>query len=134
MKLITKDFLEAVKNYPLYSQDGKMCDALVVAKFFCGSFTWYVTECDYDSETGNCECFGLVDASQNVEMGYFSVNEMEQIKINVPIIFAENGKESETRYFPVEIERDLYFKPCKIKDLKNQSEGVKEWIKTYSKP
>ena len=132
MKLITKNFLEAVKDYPLYSQDGKMSDALVVAKFFCCSYTWFVLECDYDEMTGRCDCFGLVDSSNGAELGYFSVNEMEQLKINVPILISQDNK-TVKKHFPVEVERDLYFKPCKIKDLKNQSESVKEWIQTYSK-
>jgi len=49
MKLITKEFENLFKNYPLGSQE-KEKDPLVIAKFFdpCGSATWYITE--YDKE------------------------------------------------------------------------------------
>lgn len=46
MKLITKALEKTFAKYPMYSQDGKGNDAVVIAKFFLpgSGFTWYVTE------------------------------------------------------------------------------------------
>lgn len=48
MKLITKALEKTFAKYPLYSQDGKGNDAVVIAKFFLpgSGFTWYVTEAE----------------------------------------------------------------------------------------
>ncbi len=47
MKLISEEFEELFKDYPLYSQEHEK-DPLVIAKLFdpCGSATWYLTEYD----------------------------------------------------------------------------------------
>ena len=47
MKLITEEFEELFKDYPLYSQEHEK-DPLVIAKLFDrgGSATWYLTEYD----------------------------------------------------------------------------------------
>ena len=47
MKLITHEFVQLMKAYPLRSQEREK-DPMVVAKFFnpCGSGTWLVTEYD----------------------------------------------------------------------------------------
>ena len=45
MTLLTNKMKEEIsKNYPLYSQDGKQENAICVAKFFIGNYTWYITE------------------------------------------------------------------------------------------
>lgn len=48
MKLITKALEKTFAKYPMYSQDGKGNDAVVIAKFFLpgSGFTWYVTEAE----------------------------------------------------------------------------------------
>ena len=46
MKLLTKDLEEKLKEYPLGSQDGKLGNSKVIAKFFnpTGVGTWYIIE------------------------------------------------------------------------------------------
>jgi hypothetical protein len=97
MKLLTKE-LEA-KLPPLYSQDGKGYEAIALAKFFTpdSNWSWYVTEYDPVERV----CFGLVEGFEK-ELGYFSLDELESIK--GPLGLA--------------IERDIYFEPTKIKELR----------------
>jgi hypothetical protein len=95
MKLITKEFEDLFKEYPLYSQEHKE-DQLVVAKLFdpCGSATWFLTE--YDTETKTA--FGFVTGLTADEWGYVSLTELESIE----------------RPFGLTIERDLYFNQARI--------------------
>jgi len=97
MKLLTKAIK---KNIPaLYGQDGKGGDAVAHAKLFTpdGNWAWYITE--MNPETG--ECFGLVDGFEK-ELGYFSLKEVERVRggLGLPV------------------ERDRWFTPCKLSDLK----------------
>ena len=84
----------------LYSQEAKGMDALAVAKFFSpdSNWTWYATEFD-----GDDSFFGLV-VGQEVEVGYFSLSELEEIRgrLGLPV------------------ERDLYFEPKTLAELKDE--------------
>lgn len=101
MKLLTKELEEKFEEYPLYSQDGKMGDAKVIAKFFnpMGQGTWLITEGDIiRDEKGNIEdveMFGFVNliGMDCAELGYVSLNELQSIKLP----------------FGLTIERDLYY-------------------------
>ncbi len=94
MQLLTKELRGKIP--PLYSQN-KNPDPLVICKFFTpdSSWTWYVIEFD-----GKDTFFGLVDGFEK-ELGYFSLSELESIrgKLGLPV------------------ERDLYFKPCKLSNF-----------------
>ena len=94
MQLLTKELRGKIP--PLYSQD-KNPDPLIICKFFTpdSSWTWYVIEFD-----GKDTFFGLVDGFEK-ELGYFSLSELESIrgKLGLPV------------------ERDLYFKPCKLSNF-----------------
>ena len=95
MKLITE---EIRRNLPkLYEQDGKGLDAIAYVKFFTpdSNWTWYATEFD-----GIDLFFGLVCGFEK-ELGYFSLSELQNV----------------TGPLGLKIERDLYFKPMKLKDL-----------------
>ena len=112
--LSKKEIDELAANFPLYSQDGKGGDALALYHLFIGSADWWVTECSREGDA--VTLFGLVNMGGNVELGYFSLSEMESIKVPVPVhIEGDNGK-SETQFFAY-IEKDLYFEPTKLKDL-----------------
>lgn len=93
MKLITKALEKTLAKYPLYSQDGKGKDAIVIAKFFMpGScFTWYVTEAE-KSPNGDYEFFGYVDGLEG-EFGYFTLSQLKSLR----------GR------FGLRVERDMYF-------------------------
>ena len=97
MKLLTKAL--RVKLPKLYEQEKLGEDAIVYCKFFVpwNSWKWYVTEFD-----GEDICFGKV-VGLETELGYFSLKELSEIK-------GPGG---------LRIERDMWFKPCKIKDVKN---------------
>lgn len=121
--LSKKEIDELAANFPLYSQDGKGGDALALYHLFIGSADWWVTECSREGDA--VTLFGLVNMGGNVELGYFSLSEMESIKVPVPVhIEGDNGK-SETQFFAY-IEKDLYFEPTKLKDL--QGEHVRDWL------
>ncbi|MBU2512136.1 DUF2958 domain-containing protein [bacterium] len=99
MKLITPEFKELLKDYPLYSQENEE-DPLVVAKFFdpCGSATWLILEYDPKEAIAFCYVMGL----SHDEFGYTSLIELESIK----------------RPFGLTIERDLYFQPARLSKFK----------------
>ena len=112
MRLMNKELAESL---PLYSQDGKKADAVVVAKYFfpATALTWYVTE--GRKEDDDYLFFGLVVGTDtSAEMGYFSLSQL--LAINV---------------YGLRVERDMYFKPKKLGEICNKS--VKEYIDHYFK-
>ncbi len=101
MKLITKQIENRLAKYPLYSQDGKGVNAVIHCKFFnpCGAGTWYVLEAQKE-ENGDYTFFGIVDLYER-EYGYFTLSQLQSVR----------------NRFGLGIERDRYFKPCKVGDL-----------------
>ncbi len=99
---MTKEIERRLEKFPLYSQDGKGKEATVVVKFFnpYGSGTWYVLEGQKEAN-GDYTFFGLVDLNGIQEYGYFTLSELEAIKINC---FGYK--------FP--LERDKYFTPTEL--------------------
>ena len=86
----------------LYSQEEKGDAALAVVKYFCltSGWRWYATEYDPEEKL----FFGFVHGFE-VEMGYFSLTEFEEL----------NAAQS----MPV-IERDLYWTPMTIGGIKQE--------------
>ena len=84
----------------LYEQEAKGEDVTVHVKFFdpCSQWSWYVTEFD-----GVDSFFGLV-VGHDTEFGYFSLAELQQYQGPLKI----------------GIERDLFFKPCSLKIIKDR--------------
>jgi len=79
-RLLTPDLEKALKNHPLYSQDGKKKDAICIAVFYIGNIRWYVLE---GQQEGNdiilySVVLGLIDN----EYGYVSLNEMADLTID----------------------------------------------------
>ena len=101
MKLITKKIEGDLLKHPIYSQDGKGDDAIVICKFFnpCGAGTWYVLEGE-KLENGDWEFFGIVDLFER-EYGYFRLSELQSLRLP----------------FGAKIERDMYFGKCKVGEL-----------------
>ena len=100
----------------LYSQEQKGLDALAQVKFFTpdAGWSWYASEgspvdengyYDTDKEKVDYFFFGLV-VGQEIELGYFALSELEQARgpLGLPI------------------ERDLYFEPKTLRELKAQHE------------
>jgi DUF2958 family protein len=62
MKLITEEFEELFKDYPLYSQE-EVEDPLIICKLLdpAGSATWYLTEYDPVEKIAFCYVVGLLE-------------------------------------------------------------------------
>lgn len=75
--IATPECIELFKDYPPYSQE-KVKDPLVIAKLFdnSGSATWFLTE--YNTE--HKVAFGYVVGMMQDELGYVSIEELEDIK------------------------------------------------------
>lgn len=95
MKLLTEEIKSILPK--LYEQEPEGLEAIAFVKFFTPDFnwSWYATEFD-----GTDLFFGLVCGFEK-ELGYFSLSELESVKGPLGL----------------KIERDLYFKPTKLKDL-----------------
>lgn len=111
MQLMTPELEEKLKDYPLYSQDGKGDKAEVIIKYFnpVGAGTWYVLEGN-KQESGDYLFFGYVELLEG-EYGYFTLGELESIQIPLRM----NGKVVDT----ARIERDLYTELKTIGEMKN---------------
>lgn len=81
-KLITPQFMEAIKNFPLYSQEEKGKDAICVAVFTIGRIRWYILEGQHEGD--DFVLFAIVCGmcETESEYGYVSANEMEKIEID----------------------------------------------------
>ena len=97
MELLTQELREQLP--PLYSQE-HVEDPIVICKFFhpLSTMTWYATE--GSPEGDDFIFFGWVHSDQP-ELGYFSLNEMQEIEV-----------------MGLEIERDLHFTPQKLSEVK----------------
>jgi hypothetical protein len=102
MKLLTQ---EIRKRLPPLRATEHQEDPIARVKFFTPwtYWTWYATEFD-----GEDEFFGLVRGHE-IEMGYFSLRELESIR----------GP------FGLRIERDLYFKPTPLSKIRAELEAGK---------
>jgi hypothetical protein len=100
MKLLTKELRARLP--PLYAQEHTP-DPIVHAKFFTpdSSFTWYVTEGSQQED--DFIFFGYV-YGQMGELGYFALSELEAVRgpLGLPI------------------ERDLYFTPSPLSEVKKR--------------
>ena len=102
MKLLTQQMKERItKTYPLYSQDGKGKEAVCVAKFFIGNWTWYILEGNIQDD--DFIMYGIVINGMDNEYGYVSLKEMESVNVH-----------------GFEIERDRYFEKKPLKDIDDE--------------
>jgi hypothetical protein len=92
---------ELKNTFAQFGPQDDITDPLIIAKFFnpCGSQTWYAISYD---DSSNC-CFGFVTGMFEDELGYFSIDELESLVI---------------RPLGLRIERDVYFKSCKLSEIK----------------
>ena len=104
MKLMTKEIEKKFEKFPMYSQDGKGEEAEVVVKYFnpYGLGTWLITEGE-KQEDGDWLFFGYCHIF-DWEWGDVLLSQLESIKPFGPNV-------------PLGIERDLYCKGQKVKDL-----------------
>ena len=92
MNLMPDDLAARFAAFPLYSQDGKGFDAVVVAKYFLGSFTYLATEASKEGDGWTLFGYCTINGS-DWEWGYQNLAELEAIRAT-PL--------------GLEIERDLY--------------------------
>ena len=100
MKLLTEELKK--KLPPLYATENvEVEDKVALIKFFhpMSSWTWYVVEGGYNKDLGTWLFFGLVDGFES-EWGYFTLQELETTKVH-----------------GLGIERDLYWKPKKLREF-----------------
>ncbi len=71
----------ALKDYPLYSQDGKGKEALCRAIFALGSVRWFIIE--GQREGNDTVLFGIVIGLMEDEYGYVSLNELSEVSIDL---------------------------------------------------
>ena len=97
MQLMTKALEETIPA--LYAQEDKGDDAIVYAHWFSlTGWDWYCTEYDPAERL----CFGLVKGFAD-ELGYWTIDQLEEVNDGKPIQL---------------IERDLYWKPCKLSEIR----------------
>ena len=100
MTIITDEFIELFKNYPIRSQE-KETDPKV--NDIAGSATWFLTEFDSKEKIA----FGYVVGLDFDEWGQVFIPELESIHCNgIP-----------------RIERDLYFEPKPISECLDRLKG-----------
>jgi hypothetical protein len=103
MQLLTK---ELIKEFNIYGSQENDSDPVVIAKFFSpvGAGTWLATEFDPKTKL----FFGYVslfNTPHENEFGYFSLEELESIRLP----------------FGLKIERDRYFSPAKLSEVKRRA-------------
>lgn len=119
MQLLTEEIQQQLP--PLYSQENKE-DPMVVCKFFdpVGSWTWCAIEGSPVDENGYFDTnnekvdflfFGLVIGFEP-ELGYFSLKELQ------------NAKQGLTGLRALPVERDLYFTPCSLSEIKRTHQAI----------
>ena len=121
-RLLTPELLEALANYPLYSQENKkVCDLQAVALFRIGSIRWYVME--GNAEGDRFTFFTLVcGMSDCPELGYTDADELAGIAVDA------------SRYglpgILLTVERAEDFKPCRLADI--DDEDVKNYVSRFT--
>jgi len=99
MKLLTKELMDKLPK--LYSQEN-VKDPMVIVKFFnpVGRENWFAIE--YNPEEKLFFGYASLFGDYNDELGYFGLEELEQVKLPLGI----------------KIERDLYFEPTPLSEIK----------------
>jgi len=98
MELIPQEIKEQIPK--LYETE-EIKDPLIYVKLFLDGWSWYITELSIDDDI----CFGYVVSPFGSELGYFSLQEIQEVKGSLGIT----------------VERDLYFKPTPLSAIKKAS-------------
>lgn len=80
-RLVTPQLMEALEDFPLYSQDGKGKDAVCCAIFALGSVRWFIFEGEADGR--DTILFGIVIGLAEDEYGYISLNELSEQSLDL---------------------------------------------------
>jgi hypothetical protein len=123
MKLLTEDLKKRLPA--LYANEDKGLKAEALIHFFSpgSNWDWYASEGSYvdangfydtDKEKVDFLFFGLVSGFE-VELGYFSLNELESVR--VPVKFYRQDTKNVAGIYHYPIERDLYWTPKTLEAL-----------------
>ena len=80
-RLMTPQLAEALKGFPLYSQNGKGKEAVCRAVFALGSVRWFILE--GEAEENDIILFGIVIGLMEDEYSYISLNELSEIELDL---------------------------------------------------
>lgn len=80
-RLMTPQLEEALKGFPLYSQNGKGKEAVCRAVFALGSVRWFILE--GEAEKNDTILFGIVIGLMEDEYSYISLNELSEIELDL---------------------------------------------------
>ncbi len=106
-RLMISDLAEALKGYPLYSQDGKGKEAVCCAIFAIGSIRWFILE--GEKQGNDTILYGIVVGLAEDEYGYISLNELSEVKLDLT---AQGlGK--------MQVRQQQNFKPIPLKSLQD---------------
>ena len=121
-RLLTPELLEALANYPLYSQENKkVCDLQAVALLRIGNIRWYILE--GNAEGDRFTFFTLVcGMSDCTELGYTDAGELAGISVDA----SRYGMPGIT----LTVERVEDFKPCRLADI--DDEDVKNYVARFT--
>ena len=104
-RLVTERLEQALKDYPLYSQDSKKKDAICNTIMCIGNARWYILE--GQQEGNDFTFYGIVVGLTATEYGYFSANEMADITIDA----------SKYSLGHLQVEELTGFHPCKLSSI-----------------
>ena len=121
-RLLTSEILEALANYPLYSQEHKkVSDLYAVALFHIGNIRWYILE--GNAEGDRFTFFTLVcGMSDCPELGYTDAGELASIAVDA----SRYGMPGIT----LTVERVEDFQPCRMADI--DDEDVKKYVARFT--
>lgn len=80
IRLLTPELEQAIKEFPLYSQDGLFGEAKCIAVFVLGAIRWFIIEAEHDGD--DVRMFGIVVGLGDDEYGYISLKELSDIEID----------------------------------------------------
>ena len=106
-RLMTPQLAEALKEFPLYSQDGKGKEAVCRAIFALGSIRWYILEGETDGK--DTILFGIVIGMMEDEYGYISLNELSEVELDC----------TAQSFGKLQVRQQENFKPTKLCQLKD---------------
>ena len=121
-RLLTPELLEALANYPIYSQENrKVCDLFAVALLHIGNIRWYILE--GNAEGDRFTFFTLVcGMSDCPELGYTDAGELASIAVDA------------SRYglsgILLTVERAEDFKSCRLADI--DDEDVQNYVDRFT--
>ena len=104
-RLMTTQLEEALKGFPLYSQDGKGKEAICRAIFALGGVRWFILE--GNKEGNDLIMFGIVVGLMEDEYGYISLNELSEVELDL----SAHGMGK------LQVRQQEDFQPAPLKDL-----------------